>query len=196
MGTRVELCKVTPAETHKPQSQRTFPPPELAGTMGTETSGSPPIWQVSSLPSQECQRRSERGPDLDSRSQGVAPDRKSLLNRARRKITDNSVTPLFTAPLSPCYTNCTTATMGVSWQSPIQKAFIEGYVASYTHHSGNGTLKTEFWPVFFEKWFEAWPVPTPGPDFPGGEEAARNVMKEVRCKRIAVSTVYCRDGLT
>jgi hypothetical protein len=79
--------------------------------------------------------------------------------------------------------------MGVSWQTPAQKSFIEGYIPSYTHHSENGTLKTDFWPIFFEKWFEAWPAPASGPDLPGGEEAARKAAKVFRGKRMGVSKV-------
>ena len=80
-------------------------------------------------------------------------------------------------------------TMGVSWQTPDQRAFIEEHIASYIQHSANKTLKDEFWPEFFKKWFKVWPIPKPSTQQTekGNEE---DEMKEERAKCVAVSVAY------
>jgi len=81
----------------------------------------------------------------------------------RREIHDNPDTPL-TVILSPSsHTNHTTVMMGVSWQTPDQKVFIEEHLPAYFQHLPDGTVKSAFWPDFFNKWFKAWPLPEPSP---------------------------------
>ena len=80
--------------------------------------------------------------------------------------------------------------MGVSWQTQDQKEFITEHLPSYFQHSEDGTLKTVFWPNFFEKWFKAWPVPEPSQV--EGEGDAGSIIKAERKKKMNVSAVHTR----
>ena len=82
----------------------------------------------------------------------------------------------------------TMPTMGVSWQTPDQKAFIENQLPSYSKHSVSGTLKTIFWPEFFGKWFNMWPLPAPAPELVDEGDKQR-ALKESRGKKVNVSTL-------
>ena len=99
-------------------------------------------------------------------------------------------TPPIATLLLAFLANHTSAVMGVSWQTPDQKAFLEDNFSSYTQHSASGTLKTAFWPSFFCKWFQQWPLPDPSPDLiekVGSKEKAA----QVDCSRkISVSTFH------
>ena len=78
--------------------------------------------------------------------------------------------------------------MGVSWQTPEQKAFIEDHHGSFVQHSTNETEKAVFWPEFFNKWFEKWPLPAPTPDQIEKEGSAAKAAKVERAKRVKVSS--------
>ena len=78
--------------------------------------------------------------------------------------------------------------MGVSWQTPDQKAFIKNQLPSYSKHSVSGTLKTIFWPEFFGKWFDVWPLPAPAPELVNEGDKQR-ALKESRGKKVNVSTL-------
>ena len=99
-----------------------------------------------------------------------------------------------TASLSYCALTTPRATyllmMGVSWQTPEQKAFIGQHLPSYIEHSVDGTLKNTFWPNFLEKWFGAWPIPEPTPELAEGGGNNQNAMKGERARKVAVSAVY------
>jgi len=82
--------------------------------------------------------------------------------------------------------------MGVSWQTPDQKAFIEDSIPSYTQHSAAGTDKAEFWPDFLERWFKAWPLPEPSPDIVQKEGSVEKATKADRKRRVGVSTITCQ----
>jgi hypothetical protein len=88
--------------------------------------------------------------------------------------------------LSIFSTDRTTATMGVSWQTPDQKAFIEEHLPSYIQHSTDGTLKTMFWSGFLEKWFETWPLPEPSAELSEKEGSVQKATKAVRDKKVGV----------
>jgi len=74
--------------------------------------------------------------------------------------------------------------MGGSWQTAEQKLFIEEHLSSYVQHSADETLKTTFWPNFFDKWFKAWPLPESSPNEGGDVQQA---TKSERKKKIGVS---------
>jgi len=78
--------------------------------------------------------------------------------------------------------------MGVSWQTPDQKIFLENNMASYSQHSANGTLKATFWPTFFSKWFEQWPLPDPTPDVVQKMGSKEKAAQADRSKKVGVST--------
>lgn len=80
--------------------------------------------------------------------------------------------------------------MGVSWQTPDQKAFIEDHIPLYIQHLESGTVKTAFWPDFFEKWFKSWPLSEPLPDIVQEEGSAPPTTKVNHKKKMDVSTVY------
>ena len=80
--------------------------------------------------------------------------------------------------------------MGVSWQTPDQKAFIELHLPSYAKHSESSTVKTAFWPEFFEKWFKNWPIPEPSPNLVPEGGSVQQVVKADRKKKIEVSTIH------
>lgn len=109
---------------------------------------------------------------------------------ARHKIRDNFDIAFLTI-LSPHFlTDRTTATMGASWQTPEQRAFIEEHFLSYSQHSTDKTLKTGFWPGFFDKWFKSWPLPEPSPDLVNSAGSMKKAKKAERDKKVNVSTVY------
>ena len=76
--------------------------------------------------------------------------------------------------------------MGALWQTPDQKVFIGSYLPSYSQHVKDKTLKS-FWPNFFDKWFQLWPLPEPDVDAVGGETARQDMLKADRVKKINVS---------
>ena len=78
--------------------------------------------------------------------------------------------------------------MGVSWQTQDQKEFITEHLPSYFQHSEDASLKTAFWPDFFEKWFKAWPIPEPSLV----EEDTASIVRAERTKKIGVSAVHPR----
>lgn len=78
--------------------------------------------------------------------------------------------------------------MGVSWQTPDQKAFLENSFSSYAQHSASGTLKTTFWPSFFTKWFEQWPLPDPSPNLVQKVGTKEKAAQLDRSRKISVST--------
>ena len=80
--------------------------------------------------------------------------------------------------------------MGVSWQTPDQKAFIDNHIPSYIQHLADGTVKSTFWPGFFDEWFEAWPLPEPSSDQVEEKGGTEKAAKEGRIKKIGVSTIY------
>lgn len=79
--------------------------------------------------------------------------------------------------------------MGVSWQTPEQKVFIEGHFPSYFQHLADETLKTEFWPGFKEEWFRTWPLPEPSPDLVKKEGSLEKAKKAEYNKKVNVSAV-------
>ena len=127
---------------------------------------------------------------------------KYLINRMCRKSTTNRppspllppllchLPPFLSIPLPACCTDRATATMGVSWQTPDQKAFIELHLPSYAKHSESSTVKTAFWPEFFEKWFKNWPIPEPSPDVVPEGGSVQQVVKADRKKKIEASTIH------
>ena len=80
--------------------------------------------------------------------------------------------------------------MGVLWQTPSQKAFIEKHVPLYVQHVANGTSKAMFWPDFLKKWFETWPVAEPTPDLVEKKGDVQKALKASRSARVGVSTIY------
>ena len=80
--------------------------------------------------------------------------------------------------------------MGASWQTQDQKDLIAEHLPSYFQHSEDGSLKTTFWPNFFEKWFKIWPIPEPSVVEEEGD--AQSAIKAERAKKITVSAEYLR----
>lgn len=109
---------------------------------------------------------------------------------ARHKVHDNLDTPLLTLLSPTLHADRTAVTMGVSWQTPEQKAFIESYLPLYFQHSTDETLKAGFWPNFKEKWFESWPLPEPSPEVVEKEGSVEKAKKVERSKKVCVSMVY------
>jgi hypothetical protein len=79
--------------------------------------------------------------------------------------------------------------MGGTWQTPDQKAFIEGHLPCYAKHSESGTLNSDFWPDFLDKWFEKWPQPEPAPGLVEKEGSTVKAAKAERGKKVSVSTM-------
>ena len=68
-----------------------------------------------------------------------------------------------------------------------QKEFITEHLPSYFQHLEDVSLKTVFWPDFFEKWFKAWPIPEPSPV--EGEDMV-SIVRAEHTKKIGVSAVH------
>lgn len=118
---------------------------------------------------------------------------KFSLNGASREVRDNANTPLLTsAPLSILSDGHTPTTMGASWQTPEQKAFIGNHTPSYFQHLESDTLKT-FWPDFLKKWFELWPLPESEPA-PSPVEGSTKAPKSERSKKVAVSVFHAQTS--
>lgn len=77
--------------------------------------------------------------------------------------------------------------MPLSWQTPDQKSFIEDHFASYVQHSEKKTLKTLFWPDFFNKWFKTWPLPEPTSELIEKEKSVEKAAQLDRTRKINVS---------
>lgn len=113
-------------------------------------------------------------------------DVKHSLNMTRRQIPSYLVHPLLTA-LLVWSADYSVITMGSTWRKQEHTDFINGYLTSYSDHSKAGTLKTVFWPDFFDKWFEQWPVPTPSAEDIEKEKSPGAALKAERTKRVNVS---------
>ena len=80
--------------------------------------------------------------------------------------------------------------MGITWQTPDQKVFIEKHIPLYVRHVDDGTAKAAFWPDFLKKWFETWPVVEPTPHLVEKEGNIQKALKLSRSNKIGVSTIY------
>ena len=76
--------------------------------------------------------------------------------------------------------------MGVSWQTPDQKTFIEDHLHSYNQHAEAETTRTIFWPEFLEEWFKRWPLPEPAPELVE-EVGVNKAKKALQRTQVAVS---------
>lgn len=77
--------------------------------------------------------------------------------------------------------------MGVTWQTPDQKLFIEESLPGFVQHFTAGTVKAIFWPEFFEEWFVRWPLPEPTPDLIEKKGNVEKATKAARKKQVDVS---------
>ena len=75
--------------------------------------------------------------------------------------------------------------MGVTWRTPEQSAFLEGYIATYLRSVGEEKEK-EFWAEVTKAWFERFPLDEPSTESiqEGSDDKA---TAKARTKRIKVS---------
>ena len=77
--------------------------------------------------------------------------------------------------------------MGISWQSPEQRAFFDKHFPSYIRAADEWSLRDSFWPKILDEWLKAWPLSEPPADLvqKEGLEKAEKIMKN---KKVDVST--------
>ena len=80
--------------------------------------------------------------------------------------------------------------MGATWQTLEQRTFIEDHLPLFMKHLDEGTVNAQFWPDFFDQWFEIWPIPEPTPDLVQQGGSAEKAKKVEQGKQKSVSTVH------
>lgn len=84
--------------------------------------------------------------------------------------------------------------MGVTWRGREHKEFIANHLSLYSQHATDGTLKL-FWPDFFNKWFDKWPLPEPAPDAVVKAGSLQEAIRADRVKKIKVSILRPLNAL-